>query len=370
MPRPGRGAAKPAPSMPRPRREKAESAPASRPRHDAAGPAPSVSRPRHDTAGSAPSKPRPGTSASWMDQDASFDDFGTEAETPASFGLSGAAAEAGMSYNSRPTVPETRFSEAEFSAVAPRKMTKGECSVIDIVMYEPEYRKIVDRLIREAEGEVQEKRSGIHEIEKGSRIRIELTSPDLELEDCIEEGTWRGKYLAFSFPVYVPEDYKKRQIMMTARVYVDEIPLTRLHFAVRCFSFLEQKLRIVREDVLSAFVSYASKDRERVVSRLQGMMKVRPEMDLFFDVESLRSGEDWEQALHAEIDRRDVLFLFWSQAAKESEWVEREWRYALRKKGPEGIEPVPIDPPDVCPPPAELSAKHFNDRYLFLINKN
>ena len=126
----------------------------------------------------------------------------------------------------------------------------------------------------------------------------------------------------------------------------------------------EQKLSITREDVLRAFVSYASQDRSRVATIVQGMKKARPDMDVFFDVESLRSGEDWELALHREIERRDVLFLCWSHNARDSRWVEVEWRYAMALKGLDAIEPVPLEPPSVCPPPPELSSKHFNDRAL------
>lgn len=262
------------------------------------------------------------------------------------------------------------ISEVEFSAVAPKKLTKGETSIIDFVMYEEAYRKVVDQILRDAEGEVQEKKSGVLEVGKGSRIRIVLSSPDLELEDNVEEGVWRGKYLEFNLAVYVPEDFSKRQILLTASVYTDGVPLTKLRFTVKCFSLFEQKLKMIREDVLSGFVSYASQDRDRVASRVQGMLKARPDMNLFFDVDSLRSGDDWERTLRAEIDRRDVLFLFWSRAAKESEWVAKEWKYALNTKGPEVIEPVPIDPPDQCPPPEELRGKHFNDRFLYITRGN
>lgn len=96
-------------------------------------------------------------------------------------------------------------------------------------------------------------------------------------------------------------------------------------------------------------------------------------MDLFFDVESLRSGENWEKTLFHEIEKRDVLYLCWSHNAKESEWVDREWRYAYSQKGIDGIEPMPIELPEECPPPQELSGKHWNDKLLYLIghlNKN
>lgn len=71
-----------------------------------------------------------------------------------------------------------------------------------------------------------------------------------------------------------------------------------------------------------------------------------------------------------EIDKRDVLFLCWSKSVRDSKWVDAEWRYALEQKGPECIEPVPIDPPGICPPPEELSRKYFNDKLLYIINSD
>ena len=115
-------------------------------------------------------------------------------------------------------------------------------------------------------------------------------------------------------------------------------------------------------------MSFASQDRQRVARIIQGMRKARPDIDIFFDVDSLRSGDDWKQALWREIDKRDVLFLCWSEYARESKWVDAEWRYAYKSKGPEYIEPVPIDPPSKCPPPEELAKKHFNDNLLYIIN--
>ena len=85
-------------------------------------------------------------------------------------------------------------------------------------------------------------------------------------------------------------------------------------------------------------------------------------------MDSLRSGEDWEHALWKEISSRDVLYLCWSRNARDSKWVEAEWRYALSQKGLSGIEPVPIEPPSLCPPPEELRSKHFNDKLLYIIN--
>ena len=44
-------------------------------------------------------------------------------------------------------------------------------------------------------------------------------------------------------------------------------------------------------------------------------------------------GDRWARKLYLHIDESDVMFLFWSTAAKKSKGVEEEWRYALRVKG-------------------------------------
>ena len=234
-------------------------------------------------------------------------------------------------------------------------------------MYEESSRHIVNALIRDMEEPAQESRSGIHEARTGSLIKVVLESADIVIDDNVETGIWRGDHLVFSFAVFLPEEYKKRQILFIASVYINDVIACKLKFIVKCSSLFSQKIVVSREDVLSAFVSYASQDRNRVAAIIQGMKKARPEMDIFFDVESLRSGDDWEKSLYKEIEHRDILFLCWSHYARDSKWVDTEWRYALERKGADYIEPIPIEPPDVCPPPTELNHKHFNDKMLYII---
>lgn len=266
--------------------------------------------------------------------------------------------------------PAVDLNKVQFSAVVPKTFMKGDYSIIEIIMYEEAFRNVVEEAIANADEPMKETRSGILTAEKNAKITIFLTSPDIDIEDNNEIQTWQGDYLSFSFAVEIPEQYKKKQILFVASVYINDIIATRLKFVVQCKSLIEQKIEVTRDDVLSAFVSYASQDRNRVAMIIQGMKKARPDMDIFFDVESLRSGDDWENALWREIDKRDVLFLCWSRYARDSKWVDAEWRYALKQKGVDSIEPVPIDPPGRCPPPDELSRKHFNDKLLYIINSD
>jgi hypothetical protein len=51
--------------------------------------------------------------------------------------------------------------------------------------------------------------------------------------------------------------------------------------------------------------------------------------------------------------------------------VQKEWRYALRAKGLDFIDFVPLEPPEKAPPPRELAhKKHFNDPILAFISKS
>jgi hypothetical protein len=195
-----------------------------------------------------------------------------------------------------------------------------------------------------------------------------LSSPDIAIDDGTDEQIWNGKYIAFDFAFEVPQDIAKRQILLKAAVYLNDVPATRLLMTVQLDTPTPQKPEITRKDIRSAFVSYARQDVQRVSTIVQGMMKARPDLDIFFDVRNLHSGEEWESVLYRRLDDADILFLCWSKHASNSEWVAREWRYTLQHKGLDAIEPVPIDPPEICPPPTELSSKHFNDSILYIIN--
>jgi hypothetical protein len=103
---------------------------------------------------------------------------------------------------------------------------------------------------------------------------------------------------------------------------------------------------------------------------VQGIKQARPDMELFFDIASLRSGQDWEKVILNEISKKDVLYLLWSQNAKNSEWVNKEWKYFYDNKGEEYIEPIPLEPYSGSSLPDELKHKHCNDILTFIQYKD
>ena len=99
----------------------------------------------------------------------------------------------------------------------------------------------------------------------------------------------------------------------------------------------------------TVFISYAHEDRDEVFSSVDllraGGVKV------FYDVAGIDPGEDWKAALYKALANCERVLVFWSEASAASEWVQREWRYALQlgKK----IVPTLLD---LTPLPVELAA--------------
>jgi len=210
--------------------------------------------------------------------------------------------------------------------------------------------------------------SSVFQATRGQQFRIVLQSPDVELDCEPQQLLWNGKFATADFEAYLPEEYDRRQLRLRGRVYSENAVLTDLKLILQIGAVQSQDIVCEKVRLQSAFISYASADRDKVVARIQGIQLARPDMELFFDVNSLRRGENWEQRLYREIASRDLFYLFWSRNAANSEWVQNELRYALEHKSQDYIEPIPLEDPETCPPPQSLMCKHFNDWTLRYLN--
>jgi hypothetical protein len=81
---------------------------------------------------------------------------------------------------------------------------------------------------------------------------------------------------------------------------------------------------------------------------------------LNYDLELLRSRDDWNQKIKMAIRDAHVFQLFWSKAAAASKAVEQEWRYAFSLKRRGFICPVHWETDQLSPPPPpELATINF-----------
>ena len=114
----------------------------------------------------------------------------------------------------------------QFSAISPKRMIKGDYAIIDIYMYEEAFKSIIDQALAEADEPSKATTSGYVEVEDKTKVRVELSSPDIDIDDNVSECVWNGKYQKFSFDLYVPENYSKKKILFTASVYINGVIAT------------------------------------------------------------------------------------------------------------------------------------------------
>jgi HEAT repeat protein len=251
-----------------------------------------------------------------------------------------------------------------FSVLSPFTTMRGRPCLIDVWAHTGD----LDAVLRDMRHHpawrpgVNVRSKGPMDVSRGTTLSARIAVPTLGWADD-DTVTWGGAAGNATYAFVVPADATHGEHAGHLHVHVGGIQLARVTFLITVgdTDADAQDVTVSQRIVHSAFASYASEDRDRVLARIQGMQQVARDLDIFVDVVSLRSGERWEERLESEILDRDVLYLFWSRAASASPWVDREWRTAYRAKGLDGIEPVPIEPPDVSPPPLELSSLHFND---------
>lgn len=222
-------------------------------------------------------------------------------------------------------------------------------------------------------------------VARGDRLTITLDMPGLEVDEPAQSFVWKGEIKRVQFGVTVPEGLAPKSLFGKVTVCRGTVPVGHVRFAFEVVAAVETAgkvaPRVERERAEAepagefvryrqAFISYCSKDRAEVLRRVQMLRLLR--LKFRQDLLDLEPGQKWESTLYRYIDESDVVFLFWSKAAKESEWVEKELKHALARKGgreeaPPEIIPVIIEGPPPAPPPPYLSAHHFNDALQYFV---
>jgi serine/threonine protein kinase len=255
-----------------------------------------------------------------------------------------------------------------FGVTSHRTVSPGTSFVVNVWAYVGSQRKEVKKRAEEALGGTKPYMQSIGPamIRRGTLLSMRLKMEELTVAEPEATLVWEGEIGSATFSVVVANGARTGSRAGVVKVYADGLQIATVHFAIRVGRKTSRSARLGTRELRyhSAFASYASEDRDAVLARIQGIQKAAPDLDVFLDVLKLRSGEDWEQKLWKEIPARDVFYLFWSECASQSNWVEKEWKCALKTRGLDFIDPVPLVSPDTVPPPQELASKHFNDWVL------
>jgi hypothetical protein len=250
-------------------------------------------------------------------------------------------------------------------ASAPSECNPGDQFTARIVAYVQSIEKLIQTKL-----EKMSKDSTIHldikrcRWQKGTVIKVKVYGNHLSVDPPFEEFTWEGLYNIVDFDVVVSNEILETKTIVKCDVLIDEIIVARLRFDLEITLASKSKARkvVTVKPIESAFASYASQDRDRVLDRLSEIRRIG--IDVCLDCLSMRPGEIWKQVLEKEIKNRDSFLLFWSSYAKKSEMVTWEWQTALKHKGIDKIEPHPLVPVSEAEPPEELKELNFGDVYM------
>ncbi len=255
-----------------------------------------------------------------------------------------------------------------FSATYPERMLPAEVYVIDVWAHLEDQQ---DRVMREAERNQEHPDFGVKtktgvNVARHSVLGVQVDVPGLVLHETDQTIVWSGEMCNALFPIEVPATARLGRYVGKVIVHCGGCELCRIPLLLTVAE-AESKAPVQASPTpcyRSAFASYARADTDAVSLCLQGLLRSHPGLDLFWDRTSLRPGDDWKERLHSEIASRDVLYLFWSNAARDSEMVTWEWQTALEHKGIRGVAPIPLVSPMKCPPPQQLASLHFDDWLL------
>ncbi len=194
----------------------------------------------------------------------------------------------------------------------------------------------------------------------GTEVRVSVAGKGLSIDPPVQDFVWQGRRILLAFDVAVPADAPEGIVVLKFDVAIDGIVVARLRMdlAIRAGAVADAPRTLTVEAARSAFASYSSQDRQRVLDRVAAL-QISAGMDIFLDCLSLHPGEHWEPRLEDEIRRRDLFLLFWSRPASESKWVEWEWRRALADGKKDDMEIHPLE--NGIKPPPELGDLHFAD---------
>ncbi len=251
-------------------------------------------------------------------------------------------------------------------ASAPKAVKPGDEFTARFVAYEKQLEEEVRQLLKQLSPRV-EPVLGVQECrwKRGTRVTVKLSGRGLTIDPAEQTFVWNGGRSLLEFDVEVPREAPEGKVVLKFDVVIEGIMVARLRLdlEISLQPVAGENVAAKVEPAKSAFVSYSSKDRLRVLDRVASI-KISAGIDPFLDCLDLHPGEAWKARLDDEIRRRDLFLVFWSKNASESEWVVWELDTALKEKGENALQLHPLDP-DVKPPDG-LEELHVGDLIMWV----
>jgi len=248
--------------------------------------------------------------------------------------------------------------DVHVTTVAPRAVAPGARFLVEVVFHVEgfEVEAGEDRTVREGAAALS--------LREGAHLTVRLVSVDegvFAIDDPEARLVWAPPSRRVEFRLRSAAELADGTYDLRLEYWLEGVQLARhyLEIVVGPGSTARPEPPSVSRRRLprSAFASYSRRDKAAVAQRVDALKAVG--IDVFLDSLDIRQGADWRDVLERELLGREALLLFWSTAARASEWVEKEWRFALERRGLATILPNALEPPATCPPPPELASLQF-----------
>jgi hypothetical protein len=252
----------------------------------------------------------------------------------------------------------------------PRSAPAGEVIVLNFVAYVPALEEIVlDQLKTDNPEGVPHLDARRVSWQEGTNVRVVVYGEHLSAEPSGDQFTWNGEKEQVDFEITISKAATVGRITLKTDVYVENIRITRIwipfDITVAGTPPGTSEISEPRSAPQTAFVSYASLDRSRVLDRVASLI-IHTGMEVFMDCIKLRPSQKWRELLPYVILESDIFLLFWSSDAAQSDWVQWEWRHCLDHKGLDFIEVHPLKPYSTAPLPSELQELHGGDPLMII----
>ncbi|HEV2765574.1 MAG TPA: TIR domain-containing protein [Pyrinomonadaceae bacterium] len=208
----------------------------------------------------------------------------------------------------------------------------------------------------------------LHAVPRESDLTFVPEFEGIEFRPAQQSLLWLGEVRPSEFQMRAGPELEGRAVKGRVAVYLGAKLTADIELSIRVDTARARELAKAPPAAASAspyrkvFVSYSRRDAQ-VVEHFVAIARASGD-EYLKDVTHLRAGEVWSKRLEQMIEEANVFQLFWSSHSMRSDFVRKEWEYALALNRPNFIrptfweEPLPADEGAGLPPEA-LAALNF-----------
>lgn len=219
---------------------------------------------------------------------------------------------------------------------APAEVARGGGMMVQAFLYENRYADRIAGLAKQADADAECRNYTAlsRRLCKGDKLRFVLkTFPEVDVQESEYETEWQGEMSRHEFLLRVPDNFRDSHFFCTVVILVNGVAVGDMKFKTSVICNEPRRLwaEVECNNFRSTFISYMSADQDKVqfIAKAFELQKQINGIDYFFAPHSLKNGDNYPREIADYIDRCDVFVLCWSENARHSDWVRREYTQAL-----------------------------------------